>query len=148
MIREYREQATPTTRLEPTMPWAMLQRFPYYAPIMPSCIPLCSKYAHIKFCIGCSIRVPNVPVTVPLGYFNIRWLSYYSILIFNYSFLHNVAVYVFFCLTALHTSPFWIMQNRQGFSFSDNQSTKKCVCYADIMFNTLATYYAQKIRVL
>ena len=99
---------------------------------MPSCVPLCSKYAHIKFCIDCSIRESNAPMTVLLGYFNIIlwWLSYWSISILNHSFLHNVAVYVIFFITAFHTIPFWIIQNRQGFSFSDNQSTKLClICW-------------------
>ena len=43
--------------------------FSYYAPIMPSCVPLCSKYAHVKLCLDYSIRVANASVSVLLGYF-------------------------------------------------------------------------------
>ena len=40
---------------------------------MPSCVPLCSKYAHIKLCLDCSSRVPNASVNVLLEYFNFQY---------------------------------------------------------------------------
>ena len=43
----------------------MPQNFPCYAPIMPSCVPFCSKYAHIRF--ECSIKVSNGSVNAILG---------------------------------------------------------------------------------
>ena len=57
----------------PIMLLSIAPKFPLlcsnYAPIMLSCVPLCSKYAHIKLCLDCSIRVPNASVNVLLECF-------------------------------------------------------------------------------
>ena len=64
-----------STRPEPIMlfklPIKLLsnaQNFPYYAPIIPSCVSLSSKFAHIKLCLDHSIRVSNASVNVLLAY--------------------------------------------------------------------------------
>jgi len=93
------------------------------APKLPSSYaPLRTKYAHIKLCLDCSIKVFNVSVNVQVVVTVL--LEYINLCVCNIA--ANLKILLIFTVFSqcFYTIPFFIMQNRLSYSFCNHQCTE------------------------